>query len=97
MSEAGREEGARSREQGAGRESGIRREEEGEGGREHRGGGREVRAVHGSFVQAPFIPSKHEAKQVMRMVMAMRSESYQKSVANRKLQEAKERPNYTCE
>ena len=46
--------------------------------------------------QAPFIPSKHEAKQVMRMVMAMRSESYQKSVANRKKQDDKDKPNYQC-
>lgn len=31
----------------------------------------------------------------MKIVMAMRSEQYQKSVANRKLQEDKDKPNYT--
>ena len=30
--------------------------------------------------KAPFLPSKWEAKKVMRLVMAMRSEQYQKSV-----------------
>jgi len=44
--------------------------------------------------KAPFIPSKHEAKAVMKLVYAMRSESYQKSVANRKKQDAKDAPNY---
>jgi len=44
--------------------------------------------------KAPFLPSKDEAKKVMRLVMAMRSEQYQRSVANRRLQEAKERPDY---
>lgn len=44
--------------------------------------------------KAPFLPSKDEAKTVMRLVMAMRSEQYQKSVANRRAQDAKERPDY---
>ena len=44
--------------------------------------------------KAPFLPSKHEAKQVMKLVMAMRSESYKLSVANRREQDAKDRPNY---
>jgi len=44
--------------------------------------------------KAPFLPSKHEAKKVMRLVMAMRSESYQISVANRRKQDDKDRPNY---
>ncbi len=41
-----------------------------------------------------FIPSKSEAKQVMKLVMAMRSEQYQKSVANRAREDAKLRPDY---
>ena len=44
--------------------------------------------------KAAFLPSKHEAKKVMRLVMAMRSEQYQKSVANRQQQEALKRPEY---
>ena len=39
--------------------------------------------------KAPFLPSKWEAKKVMRLVMAMRSEQYQKAVANRKAQDEK--------
>jgi len=39
--------------------------------------------------KAPFLPSKDEAKKVMKLVMAMRSEQYQKSVANRREQDAK--------
>merc|ERR1740117_1436807 len=39
--------------------------------------------------KAGFIPSKFEAKKVMKLVMAMRSEQYQKSVANRQREEAK--------
>jgi len=44
--------------------------------------------------KASFVPSKWEAKKVMRLVMAMRSEQYQKSVANRKKQEEARKPNY---
>ena len=44
--------------------------------------------------KAPFLPSRWEAKKVMRLVMAMRSEQYQKSVANRAKQDAKDKPNY---
>jgi len=44
--------------------------------------------------KASFVPSKWEAKKVMRLVMAMRSEQYQKSVANRKRQEEQRKPNY---
>jgi hypothetical protein len=44
--------------------------------------------------KAPFLPSKDEAKTVMRLVMAMRSEQYQKSVANRRAQDAKAKPDY---
>jgi ribosome biogenesis protein ERB1 len=44
--------------------------------------------------KASFVPSKWEAKKVMRLVMAMRSEQYQKSVANRKRQEELSKPNY---
>ena len=42
-----------------------------------------------------FVPSRWEAKQVMRLVMAMRSEQYQKSVENRRKQDAKNRPGYS--
>ena len=41
-----------------------------------------------------FVPSRWEAKKVMRLVMAMRSEQYQKSVENRKKQDAKNKPDY---
>ena len=44
--------------------------------------------------KASFVPSKWEAKKVMKLVMAMRSEQYQKSVANRKRQEEQRKPNY---
>ena len=44
--------------------------------------------------KAPFLPSKWEAKKVMRLVMAMRSEQYQKAVANRKAQDEKARASY---
>ena len=44
--------------------------------------------------KAPFIPSKWEAKKVMKLVMAMRSEQYQKSVENRRKQDAKDKPDY---
>ena len=44
--------------------------------------------------KAAFVPSKWEAKKVMRLVMAMRSEQYQKSVANRQRQEEARKPNY---
>ena len=42
--------------------------------------------------KASFVPSRWEAKKVMKLVMAMRSEQYQKSVENRRKQEAKMRP-----
>ncbi|KOO34060.1 ribosome biogenesis protein bop1, partial [Chrysochromulina tobinii] len=45
--------------------------------------------------KAGFVPSRWEAKQVMRLVMAMRSEQYQKAVENRRKQDAKLRPDYT--
>ena len=45
--------------------------------------------------KASFVPSKWEAKKVMRLVMAMRSEQYQKSVENRRKQDAKLKPDYT--
>ena len=45
--------------------------------------------------KAGFIPSRWEAKQVMRLVMAMRSEQYQKSIENRRKQDAKLRPDYS--
>ena len=44
--------------------------------------------------KASFIPSKWEAKKVMKLVMAMRSEQYQKSVENRRKQDAKNKPDY---
>jgi len=45
--------------------------------------------------KANFVPSRWEAKQVMRLVMAMRSEHYQKAVENQRKQQAKSRPDYS--